>query len=110
MSNIYSTFAEVSEHYGGIVEPRADRQARSKRLSTTARVLESLIGDVPEVSVDGGLTGIAIEQIMEELEREGIPKRSRDAVMSDIRVIGFDVGLRLYLVPGGEGTIGYGIP
>ncbi len=117
MADVYTTFAQVSEYYNAKATTlnnalQPGQHSRLRRLSITAKVLQELIGDVPDVSKGEGSTGITIDQIMEQLEKEGVLKRSRYAVMADVRVIGLDVGLEFRLLyvryaRYSDGTIGY---
>jgi len=98
MSGNYSSFAAVSQYYLGTAgAANQSQQDRFNRLGTTASVLEELLGNLPQATQSEQSTGRTVEDVMVKLEEKGIPKRSRESVMNDIRLIGSDIGIRLYL-------------
>lgn len=99
MTKTYETFAQVSEYYASASNNATETQKkRLQRLSTTASVLEELTESKPiDRTINEGLLGVTIDQLMERLEEGGIQRRNQPVVMGDVHVIGFDLDLRLYL-------------
>lgn len=95
MSGTYSSFAELRDYYSQQTDGSTGmHKERMARLSTIAGLLADSTRDTPDLGI-GIEFGFTIDGLVEKLSKSDTKIPKREAILSDLRILGDWYGLKL---------------